>query len=295
MFHEESFYAYLCSERRLSPHTLRAYRNDLSAFLSFCTNNQCLTSLGEVRHLHIRAWVVEQMQAGHSPRSIVRRLSCLKTYFKFAKKRGLLETDPMRKVVAPRTAKRLPVFVRETQMAALLAHVKFGDDYPGQLARLLLEILYATGMRRSEVSGLKVSDLDFTRAVVRVRGKGGKERLLPFAPYLGELFSTFLETRRQAFPYNNESWLFLNRKGQQLSPESIYYIIQKHLSLVGSLEQRGPHVLRHTFATHLSNNDADLNVIKELLGHSNLASTQVYMHNNIERLLKVYEQAHPKG
>jgi integrase/recombinase XerC len=295
MFHEESFYAYLSLERRCSPHTLTAYRSDLSNFITFCVEQQCLTSLGEVRHLHVRGWVVAQMQAGQHPRSIVRRLSCLKTYFKFLKKRGLIEKDPMQKVVAPRSGKRLPVFVQESQMAALFSHIEFSADYGGQLARLLLEILYATGMRRSEASMLKIPDIDFSRMVFRILGKGNKERLVPFASYLSDLLQDFITLRNNTFAGNREPWLFLNRKGERYSPESIYQIVHKYLSHITTLEQRSPHVLRHSFATHLSNHGADLNAIKELLGHSNLASTQVYMHNNIERLLQVYEQAHPTG
>ncbi len=235
------------------------------------------------------------MQAGQSARSIVRRLSCLKTYFKFLRKRGLLDKDPMRKITAPRMGKRLPVFVQESQMAALFSHIEFPDDYPGWLSKILLETLYATGIRRSEASHLKIQDLDASRMVFRVRGKGDKERLVPFARYFLDLLEKFLELRKLTFPNSPEPWLFLNRKGERFSPESIYYVVRKHLSTVTTLEQRSPHVLRHSFATHLSNHGADLNAIKELLGHSNLASTQVYMHNNIERLIEVYEQAHPKG
>jgi integrase/recombinase XerC len=295
VFHEESFYGYLSLERRFSPHTLTAYRGDLSNFIAHCIEQQCLTSVAEVRHLHIRAWVVAQMQDGLSARSINRRLSCLKSYFRFLKKRGLLERDPMQKVVAPRMGKRLPVFVQESQMAALFTHVEFGDDYKGQLDRLILELLYATGIRRSEASNLKISDVDFSRLALRISGKGKKERLVPFARYLGDLLENFLKIRTATFPSVSEPWLFLNRKGEQISTQNIYSIVHKYLSAVTTVEQRSPHVLRHSFATHLSNNGADLNAIKELLGHSNLAATQIYMHNSIERLLKVYEQAHPKG
>ena len=235
------------------------------------------------------------MQNDQSARSINRRLSCLKTYFRFLKKRGLIEKDPMQKVVAPKTGKRLPVFLQENQVAALFTHIQFGDDYTGRFHRLLLEILYATGIRRSEASSLKINDLDLERSVLRITGKGNKERLVPFARYLGELLEAFLPVRRDAFPGTDEPWLFLNRKGEQVSPENIYYIVRKHLSSVTTAEQRSPHVLRHSFATHLSNHGADLNAIKELLGHANLAATQVYMHNSIDRLIKVYEQAHPKG
>lgn len=295
MFFEESFYNYLSLERRFSPHTLKAYKSDLSGFITHVVEQQCLSSVDELRHLHVRAWVVSQMEAGQSPRSVNRRLSCLKTYFKFLRKRGLISKDPMKKVLAPRTGKRLPVYVQESQMAALFTHVEFAEDFGGQQQRLLLELLYATGMRRSEASSLKISDLDLDRMVLRVRGKGDKERMLPFADYLSDILAAFLELRTKTFPSTSQAWLFLNRKGERLSPESIYQIVRKNLSLVTTVEQRSPHVLRHSFATHLSNNGAELNVIKELLGHSSLAATQVYMHNSIERLIEIYEQSHPKG
>lgn len=295
MFHEESFYGYLSLERRFSPHTLTAYRGDLQNFIAHCTEQQCLTSVAEVRHLHIRTWIIALMQEGQSARSINRRLSCLKTYFRFLKKRGLLERDPMQKVVAPKMGKRLPVFVQEPQMAALFTHVGFGEDYRGKLHRLVLELLYATGIRRSEASQLKISDIDFSRSVLHITGKGKKERFAPIARYLVDLLEDFIGIRHNTFPATVEPWLLLNRKGERLSPESIYHIVHEHLSAVTTVEQRSPHVLRHSFATHLSNHGADLNAIKELLGHSNLAATQIYMHNSIERLIKVYEQAHPKG
>jgi integrase/recombinase XerC len=293
VFHEDSFFGYLSLERRFSPHTLTAYQSDLTYFISHLAG-QCLTSVAEVGHSHIRAWIVAQMQAGQSARSINRRLSCLKTYFKFLKKRGLIGKDPMQKVVAPKTGKRLPVFIQEGQMAALFAHVEFADGYMGQLHRLLLEVLYATGMRRSEVANLKLRDLDLERMAFRVSGKGGKERIAPFARYLAVVLENFLKLRAATFP-DADPWLFLNRKGEQITPENIYTIVHKYLSEVTTVEQRSPHVIRHSFATHLSNRGADLNAIKELLGHGNLAATQIYMHNSIERLIEVYEQAHPKG
>lgn len=279
----------------MSPHTLTAYGNDIKQFIAHCTEQQCLSSVTELRHLHIRSWVVSQIEAGQSARSVNRRLSCLKTYFKYLRKRGFLETDPMKKIIAPKTGKRLPIVVQEHQMLALFTHVEFGEDYGGRMQRLLLELLYSTGMRRSEVSALKIGDLDIGRMVLRVSGKGNKQRMVPFARFLADMLEAFLKIRGEMFPGTAEPWLFLNRKGEQLSPESIYHIVRKHLSAVTTIEQRSPHVLRHSFATHLSNNGADLNAIKELLGHSNLAATQIYMHNSIERLQKVYEQAHPKG
>ena len=216
MFHEESFLQYLALERRFSPHTVTAYQNDLSRFLAYIKENQCLASVTEVRHSHIRAWAASQMQAGQSARSVNRRLSCLNTYFKFLKKRDLVSTDPMRKVTAPKMGKRLPVFVQEPEMANLFSIVEFSSDYFGQLDRLILEILYATGMRRSELVGLKVSDIDLGRMVFKVLGKGGKERLAPFARYLGILIENFLAVRIEAFPGTRETWRFFNKKGEQI-------------------------------------------------------------------------------
>jgi len=295
MFHEESFLQHLAQERRLSPHTVAAYKDDLARFLAYIKENQCLTSVSDVRHLHVRSWAAAQMQDGQSARSVNRRLSCLNTYFKYLKKRGFITTDPMRKVIAPKMGKRLPIFVQEPEMATLFGSIEFAADYSGQLDRLILEILYATGMRRSELVGLKVSDVDLGRMAFRVLGKGGKERLAPFARYLASLIEIFLVSRSETFPGTHEPWLFLNKKGRQIQPSAVYRVVRKYLSLVTNAEQRSPHVLRHSFATHLSNRGADLNAIKELLGHSSLAATQVYTHNSIDRLIQIYEKAHPKG
>lgn len=295
MFHQDSFYQYLSIERRLSPHTLKAYRNDLENFVAHCMKHQCLTSVAEVRHLHIRAWVVSLMEQGIASRSVQRYLSCLKSYFKYLRKRGVMSHDPMLKVVAPKSGKRLPVVTQEHQMVALFTHVDFPDHFGGLTDRVVLEVLYATGLRSSELSGLKISDIDQSRMVLRISGKGSKQRMVPYAGYLANLLSRFIEARRTAFPDSTEPWLLLNSKGTQLSSSSIYYIVHKYLSVVSDAEKRSPHVLRHSFATHLSNRGADLNAIKELLGHSSLAATQVYMHNSVQRLIEVYEQAHPKG
>lgn len=295
MFYEETFFNYLSLERRFSPHTLEAYRRDITQFVTFLTTQQHLNSAGEVRHGHVRAWIVYQMQEGQSPRSINRRLSCLKTYFRLLRKRRLLEHDPLQKVVAPKTGKRLPVFVPEPQVADLFTRIDFGDDYRGLRDRLILEVLYATGLRRSELSTLKINDIDLGRFVLRVQGKGGKERIVPFAHYLSHLLENFLAKRSDTFAGTPEPWLLLNTKGQRMTPQNIYTVVHKYLSMVTTTEQRSPHVLRHSFATHLSDHGADINAIKELLGHANLAATQIYTHNSIEKLKKVYDQAHPKS
>lgn len=295
MFYEVAFLTHLQKERRLSQHTLVAYTNDLAQFLSYCQDTYSLTSVSEVRHLHIRAWIVSQMEAGQNPRSINRRLSCLKTYFRYAQKNGWLDHDPMQKVVAPKTAKRLPVVIQEHEMRLLLANIQYPEGYAGMLHQIIIEVLYATGMRRSELANLKVADVDFSRSVIKVVGKGNKMRLAPVPSYLSDMLRRFIDTRKETFPTAPDPQLLLSIKGVPLSPESIYAIVNKYLSLVSSAEQLSPHVLRHSFATHLSDHGADLNAIRELLGHSNLAATQIYMHNSIEKLKKVYDQAHPKS
>ncbi len=201
----------------------------------------------------------------------------------------------MQKVTGPKAGRRLPVFLGEAEMAELFTRIPFASDYAGQLERAILEVLYGTGLRRSELIQLKVSDIDLHRMVLRVQGKGRRERMVPLARYLAQLLEQFLQERSKAFSGTDEPWLFLNKKGKALKPNFVYCVVRKYLSAVSAAEQRSPHVLRHTFATHLSNRGADLNAIKELLGHSSLAATQIYTHNSIARLVEVYTQAHPKG
>jgi integrase/recombinase XerC len=295
VFNEEAFLTHLLKERRLSQHTLAAYTNDLAQFIQYCKNIHSLTSVSEVGHLHIRAWIMNMMEAGQNTRSINRRLSCLKTYFKYARQHGWMQHDPMQKVVAPKTAKRLPATVQEHEMRLLLSNVQYPEGYAGALHQIIVELLYATGMRRSELAQLKLADVDFSRSVLKVVGKGNKVRLAPVASYLSDMLRRFIEVRKETFPAAPDPQLLLSVKGVPLSPESIYAIVRKYLALVSGAAQLGPHTLRHSFATHLSDHGADLNAIRELLGHSNLAATQVYMHNSIEKLKKVYDQAHPKG
>lgn len=292
---QEKFYRYLQYERRFSPHTLTAYRLDLGQFSEFLEKTYQLTDAREIRHTHIRSWMVELMGHGNVPRTVNRKLSCLKSFFKFLRKQGDIDTNPMAKVVAPKMGKRLPVFVTEKSMSLLFEHVDFGAGYKGLCHRLVVEMLYCTGMRRSELAAMGVKDLDLHAFQVKVTGKGSKERLIPIDRHLVELLGQFIEARKAHFPNAGDSNLFLTDKGQPLNAGHVYTIVKRHLSSVTTVEQRSPHVLRHTFATHLSNRGADLNAIKELLGHASLAATQIYTHNSIEKLKKAYEQAHPKA
>lgn len=294
--HQERFFQYLQYEKRFSPHTLTAYRTDLLQFTDFLRLTYELDDPAQIRHTHIRSWIVDLLERKNSARSINRKLSSLKTYFKFLRRHKEIVHNPMAKVIAPKTGKRLPVFVHENKMDLLFESIDFGEGYAGIRNRLVMELLYCTGMRRSELIGLQLGDIDFSTFQVKVLGKGNKERLIPMARHLVLLIERYLN-ERTLFVADKETdnSLLLTNKGKPLYPGFVYQLVKKYLSAVTTLEQRSPHVLRHTFATHLSNSGADLNAIKELLGHSSLAATQVYMHNSIEKLKEVYAQAHPKA
>jgi integrase/recombinase XerC len=288
-----SFLKYIEFEKRFSPHTLTAYKSDLAQFEEFLFKTYEISSFAEVNAQHIRSWMVQLMQCRISTRSINRKLSSLKSFFKFLKQRGQLEKNPMSKIIAPKSGKRLPVFVNKDQMDMLFENVDFGEGFEGMRDKTIMELLYATGMRRSELIELELKDIYFENSSIKVLGKGNKERLIPMTWKIEKVLKAYLSEREKLFPERKA--LFLTNKGQVLYPKLVYNLVKKYVSLVTTLDQRSPHVMRHSFATHLSDNGADLNAIKDLLGHSSLAATQVYTHNSIEKLRKVYEQAHPKA
>ena len=290
-----SFLQYLEFEKRFSPNTIIAYRKDLEQFFQFVEHEFDIKSVDGIDHTHIRSWMVELLALDIVPRSIRRKLSTLKTYFKFLLQRSRIAHNPMLKVVAPKVGKRLPVYVQEGTMENLLEDITFSEDYTGVRDRLIIELLYSTGMRRSELINLVISDVDLGQRRCKVLGKGNKERLIPFGKTLSENIEHYLSVRTGQFPEVNNGALFLTEKGKPLYPKLVYNIVKKYLSIVTTVEQRSPHVLRHSFATHLTENGADLNAIKALLGHSSLAATQIYTHNSIERLRQVYQKAHPKA
>jgi integrase/recombinase XerC len=292
---EGLFLRYIQYEKRFSPHTILAYSNDLRQFLVYIQQEFGLTSEEEVGHSHIRAWMVQLISAGHSPRTVNRKLSTLKAFFKFLVQRQYLSSNPTAKATAPKTGKRLPAALKTSELEHLFTHVAFEEGYIGSRDRLLLELLYATGIRRAEAISLKCSDIDLGRLQVKIIGKGSKERLIPISRNLGQALEAYLAEREQAFPASPVNGLFLTGLGKPMYPKLVYDIVRKYLSAVTDNEKKGPHALRHSFATHLSENGAPLNAIKALLGHSSLASTQVYMHNSIERLRQVYQMAHPKS
>ncbi len=289
------FLQYIRYEKRFSEHTIRAYEQDLVQFHDFLKTTYALASAPEVEYLHIRGWILHLLSQKIAQRSIRRKLSALKTYFRLLLREGLIAQNPMLKVTIPKHGKRLPAIVQEQEITLLLDQTKWSADYSEQRNRLLLELLYATGMRRAELISLRLASVDFGRLVLRVSGKGNKERLIPFSNSLGRLLQQYLECRQATFPNPDSDHLLLTDKGKPLYPKLVYNIVHRYLSLVTTAEQRSPHVLRHSFATHLSDQGADLNAIKELLGHASLAATQIYTHNSIEKLRRIYQQAHPKA
>ena len=292
---QAKFLQYLEFEKRFSKNTVLAYKNDIDQCRTYLEAKCGITDLVEVKHEHIRSWVVHLIQNGITTRSVNRKLSTLKTFFRYLQKRDLLEINPMSKVITPKTGKRLPVFVKKAHLNNLMENFEFESDLEGQRNRTILEVLYHTGMRRSELIGLTFANIDLSNQTIKVLGKGNKERLIPFGNSLAKLLKSYTVLRAEAFPANSADFVFLTRKGKKLYPKFVYNLVKKHLSQVTTVEQRSPHVLRHSFATHLSDNGADLNAIKELLGHASLAATQVYTHNSIEKLKRVYKQAHPKA
>lgn len=289
----DRFISFLQYEKRLSQHTITAYKNDLHQFSILLAENEL--QFEEIKHTHIRSWIMQLMDGGIDAKSVNRKISCLRSFFKFLLREGFLENNPMAQIQAPKIAKRLPVVVEEQKLSGLLDSVDyFSDDFPGLRNRLVLELLFGTGMRLSELLGLKDADMDHYQQQIRVLGKRNKERLIPLTKPLIELLKLYIK-QKNVLEFNQTDKLIVTDKGQEAYPKLIYNIVQSALSLISTQEKKSPHILRHTFATSLLNRGADLNAIKELLGHANLSATQVYTHNSVERLKSIYKQAHPKA
>ncbi len=289
-----SFIRYLKFEKRYSVHTVVAYEKDLQQFSDYINKVYELNIASQVRHTQIRSWLVSLMENKIDARSINRKISTLKSYFKFLMKSGSLEKDPMKKVQSPKISKRLPVFVEEKNIQDFISSFPFADDYQGILNKTILILFYSTGMRLNELVNLNVSDIDFYNQSIKVLGKGNKERLIPFGGELNELLKEYLRMRKKNFDPKTEK-LLLTDKGQNIYHRLVYRIINQQLQALTTIEKKSPHVLRHSFATHMLNHGADINAIKEILGHANLSATQVYTHNTIEKLKDIYKLAHPKA
>ena len=289
----EQFFDYLRSERRYSSHTLIAYKNDIRQFEEFIQTYQ--TDLLNVSHLLVRDWMVELLSQGLTAPSINRKISSLKTLYKFFLREGLITVNPLLKIQSLKVQKRLPVFVDEQKLSKLLDSEAFVADFAGKTSHLILEVLFGTGVRLSELLGIKESDIDFYQKNIKVLGKRNKERLIPISSGLSDQIKTYIDEKKIQNFHNNSDKLFVTKNGADLYPKYVYRTVKSYLELISTYEKRSPHVLRHTFATSLLYGGADINAIKELLGHANLSATQIYTHNSIERIKSIYKQAHPKA
>lgn len=289
------FIHYLQFEKRFSQHTITSYENDLQQFFDFITNQYDAPALSAITTNFVRSWLAEMKGDHFSSKTLNRKISSLKTFFKYQLKVGALAHTPMGAIVAQKVNKRLPSFVAQPDMETLQQYVQFDDSWKGRTDELLLQVFYHTGMRLSELISLKEHHVDVANAQLKVLGKGNKERIIPVSNELIQQLAGYVTLKHQTFAACNKEVLFVNAKGKALYPKYVYLVVRQNLSLVTTLQKKSPHVLRHTFATHLTNNGADLNAVKELLGHSSLAATQIYTHTTIEKLKDVHRKAHPKA
>jgi integrase/recombinase XerC len=290
----ESFLQYLHSEKRFSDHTVLAYGNDLRQFSSYLEDQYDIENLDEVNDKIVRSWMVQLSDLGLSARSVNRKLSTLKSFYRFAKKNGYNNRNPLENVIGPKQEQRLPEFIEEKEMRNLFSEIKFDSTFKGLRDKLILDLFYQTGMRLSELIGITMKDIQFSQKLLKVLGKRNKERLIPLHDGMLKEIEDY-NLKRQAFVIDGEDALILNNKGIKCNEKFVYRIVNSYLSNVTLTTKKSPHIIRHTFATHMLNRGADLNTIKEILGHANLAATQVYTHNSIDKLKSIYKQAHPKG
>jgi integrase/recombinase XerC len=291
----DSFLKYISQEKRYSKHTLVAYTTDLLQFQDFISLTYEL-DLALVKYIHVRDFIAQLMEDQVGASSIGRKLSTLRSFYKYLCRQQIITSSPMNLIKAPKTPKRLPVFVDEQKMDTLLDSEEiFNNSFASMRDRLIIETLFGTGIRLSELIGLKETDVDAYTNTIKVLGKGNKERIIPMTkPLVNQVESYLVEKDRQGFNNKVES-LIVTDKGAKLNANFVYKTVKRYLSMVSTQEKLSPHVLRHSYATSLLNRGADLNAIKELLGHASLAATQVYTHNSIETLKAIYKQAHPKA
>ena len=290
----ESFLDYLRLERNYSERTIVSYQTDLKEFEGFLKETETELDWKKVHADLVRNWMIHLMDNGRAATSVNRKLSSLRSFYRFLLRKKEITVNPMLKVVGPKKKKPLPFFVREKDMNRLLDEIPFGEGFEGCRDRTILEMFYATGMRLSELIGLNDADVDFSARLIKVTGKRNKQRLIPFGKELEEDLSLYIKVRDEAFPGGTKSF-FVLKNGNRMYSMGVYRLVKRNLSKVVSLKKRSPHVLRHTFATAMLNDHAELQSVKELLGHESLVTTEVYTHATFEELKKVYEQAHPRA
>ena len=290
------FLDYLKYEKRSSEHTVTAYEGDLAQFETYLRENFSGMTVLEAEPLMVRAWMMELIEGGDSARTVNRKVSALRAFFRYHVKLKNVAVNPMEAISSPKIQKRLPQFVEEGDMENLFSEDLFEDTFEGWRDRLIFELFYATGMRLSELTNIRRNDIDLYACTVKVLGKRNKERIIPFSPRLKEVILKYFSLFDEKYPEIPKNYyIFVAPNCNKIYPKAVYRIVRKYLDLVTTIDKRSPHVLRHTFATHLLNHGADINAIKEILGHASLAATQVYTHNSIEKLKNIYNQAHPRA
>lgn len=293
--HIINFLDYLKFEKRYSRHTIIGYETDLQQFFDYLAHQFQLSEIKDIQSAYIRSWLASLKEDDLTAKSINRKISSLKSFFKYQLKTGELKVSPMSSIVSPKIKKSLPVYVEQKDMATLLDHVEFTDDWNGKTHRLLIGIFYNTGMRLSELIDLKEKNIDISNSSLKVLGKGNKERVIPMNKELLGMVKEYMLAKHKELEEPDKTVLLVDDKGRKLKPAKVYAIVKRYLGMVTTIDKKSPHVLRHSFATHLMNNGAELNAVKELLGHSSLAATQVYTHNTIEKLKEIHKKAHPKA
>jgi len=288
-----AFLSYLQFEKRYSLHTITAYSNDLVQFFDFIETQYDKVPLDQITGSMVRSWLAGMKETEMTGKSLNRKISSLKSFFKYQIRQERLVKSPMETVISPKITKRLPAFVAEQDMEQLLANLSFAEGWKGYTEKMVIQLFYATGMRLSELILCKETQLDISKSVIKVLGKGNKERILPISKNLAQELATYIAEKPELAKGNPH--IFVTEKGKSLQARAVYSFVKFYLSQVTTLQKKSPHVLRHSFATHLMNNGADLNAVKELLGHASLAATQVYTHNTIEKLKEVFAKAHPKA
>jgi integrase/recombinase XerC len=288
----EEFEKYLLSEKRFSNHTKIAYLTDLEQFFLFCKQNNL--QIQEVTYQFLRIWLVNLIENNLAPTSVNRKISSIKTYFKFLIRNNLIKLNPAIKLSLIKKKKTLPNFVEKENMDNLLDEIEFENNFKGIRDKLILSMFYFTGMRRSELINITINDIDYYKKTIKVLGKRNKERLIPITDNFIKEINNYIEYRDQQNNIQN-NFLFITEKGKQIYSKAVYRIVNNYLNKITKIDKKSPHVLRHTFATHMLNNGADLNAIKEILGHANLSATQIYTHNTFEKIKKIYKQAHPRA
>lgn len=289
----QSYFNYLTFEKRYSRNTIVSYRNDLEQFFAYIAGQYAVTGMDDIAPAYIRSWLATLKGEKITAKTINRKVSSLKSFFKYHLRTGAVKATPTWSVITPKISRRLPEFVKETDMQQLFQYMSFPDNWKGRTDRLLLLLFYQAGLRLSEQVNLKESQVDFSRKVIKVLGKGNKERVVPVSAELVSELKAYLQAKRKDLENFDASCFFVLENGKKLYTKYVYLAVKKYLSQITTLNKKSPHILRHTFATHLTNNGADLNAVKELLGHSSLAATQVYTHNNIEKLKEAHKKAHP--